>query len=115
MPLHMKANSVIIADLGLQPNGPVQQFFTTSCAKHMDKYIPLDEGNLRINHNIYTDRIVYEMPYASYQYYGVRADGTHKVKNYTTPGTGPYWDKKMWSVDKDKIVEETQNFAQRRI
>lgn len=114
MPLKMKADSVIIANLGLQPNGPVQKFFTSSCAKHMDKYIPRDEGNLRINKTIYSDRIVYESPYARYQYYGVRDDGTHKVENYTTPGTGPYWDKRMWSAEKEKVVEETQKFASRR-
>ena len=29
--------------------------------------------------------------YAGYQYFGIRADGTHKVRNYTTPGTGKLW------------------------
>lgn len=28
------------------------------------------------------------VPYASYQERGCRADGTHPVRNYTTPGTG---------------------------
>ena len=114
MSVRMKADSVIIANLGLQPNGPVQKFFTSSCAKHMNKYIPKNEGNLRINHTIYDDKIVYESPYARYQYYGVREDGTHKVENYTTPGTGPYWDKRMWSAEKEQVVAETQKFVNRR-
>lgn len=36
----------------------------------------------------YTGTIIWKVPYASYQERGERSDGTHKVKNYTTPGTG---------------------------
>lgn len=36
----------------------------------------------------YTGTIIWRQPYASYQERGMRADGTHVVKNYTTPGTG---------------------------
>ena len=36
----------------------------------------------------YTGTIIWKVPYASYQERGSRADGTHVVKNYTTPGTG---------------------------
>ncbi len=35
--------------------------------------------------------LVYDAVYALYQWYGVRADGTHKVSRYTTPGTGKQW------------------------
>lgn len=35
--------------------------------------------------------LVYDAVYALYQWYGVRADGTHKVHKYTTPGTGKQW------------------------
>jgi hypothetical protein len=40
--------------------------------------------------------LVYDTVYALYQWFGIRADGTHKVKNYTTAGTGRQW------VDKAK-------------
>ena len=36
----------------------------------------------------YTGTIIWKVPYASYQERGSRADGSHVVKNYTTPGTG---------------------------
>ena len=36
----------------------------------------------------YTGTIIWRQPYASYQERGSRADGSHVVKNYTTPGTG---------------------------
>lgn len=35
--------------------------------------------------------IVWDMVYALYQWYGIRADGTHKVTHYTTAGTGKQW------------------------
>lgn len=35
--------------------------------------------------------LVWDTVYALYQWFGVRADGTHRVRNYTTPGTGTQW------------------------
>lgn len=40
--------------------------------------------------------LVYDIVYALYQWFGIRADGSHRVKNYTTAGTGRQW------VDKAK-------------
>lgn len=111
MPVKMKPTSTIVANLGLEPNGKVQKFFTNSCYKHMDKYVPMDEGNLRTIVSVDNDTITYESPYARYQYYGIRQDGTHQVQNYTTPGTGPYWDKRMWSAEGQEIVKEVQRYV----
>ena len=36
----------------------------------------------------YTGTIIWRQCYAAYQERGMRADGTHVIKNYTTPGTG---------------------------
>ena len=114
MPVKIQPTSIIKARLGIEPNGKVQKFFQQTCYKHMDKYVPMDEGNLRINVDLSDPTvIIYESPYARYQYYGIREDGTHKVKNYTTPGTGPYWDKRMVSAEIQDIVGEIQNFINR--
>jgi len=113
MPLKMQPTSVIKANLGLEPNGRVQRFFTNTCYKHMSKYVPKDEGNLRTIVDIENNSITYESPYALYQYYGMRDDGTHVVKNYTTPGTGPYWDKRMWSAEGGIVVREVQKMFDR--
>ena len=110
MPAKMKPTSVIIARLGLEPSGRVQRFFTNTCYTHMDKYVPMDQGDLRTNVDIQADRIVYEMPYARYQYYGVREDGTHKVNHYTTPGSRKYWDRKMWGIEGNDVVREVQDY-----
>lgn len=111
MPVKIKPTSQIKARLGLEPNGRVQKFFTNSCYKHMDKYVPKDEGNLRINVDIQPTSITYESPYARYQYIGMRDDGSRVVKNYTTPGTGTYWDKRMVSAEIDDVVKEVQDYV----
>lgn len=113
MPVELKPTSVIKARLGLEPNGRVQKFFTNTCYKHMNKYVPMDNGDLRTNVDIQPDSITYESPYARYQYYGIREDGTHEVQNYTTPGTGTYWDKRMVSAEMQDVVKEVQDYVNR--
>jgi hypothetical protein len=77
----------------------------------MDKYVPMDIGNLRANVSKGADYITYESPYAHAQYVGYTKG---PVRNYTTPGTGPYWDKRMWSVEGTQVVEEVQNYVRLR-
>ena len=110
MPVKLKPTSQIKARLGIEPNGRVQKFFTNTCYKHMDKYVPQRDGNLRIIVNIEDTSITYESNYAKYQYYGMRKDGSHVVNNYTTPGTGTYWDKRMVSAEIDDVVKEVQDY-----
>lgn len=114
MPVYIKPNSVIIANLGIEPNGPVHKFFTNTCYNYMDKYVPYsgDTGRLHLRENVSMepDKIIYHMPYARYQYYGVRSDGTHKVENHTTPGTGPYWDKLMVSAEMSDVMQEVKDY-----
>ena len=81
----MKLNpiSTIKANLGIEPSGRVQKFFTDTCAKHMNKYIPLGEtGNLRGIVDKGADYITYESNYAHAQYIGYTKG---PVMNYTTP------------------------------
>jgi hypothetical protein len=111
MPVKMQPTSVIKARLGLEPNGKVQKFFTNTCYKHMDKYVPKRDGLLRTVVDIQADSITYEQQYAEYQYYGMAKDGSRVVKNYTTPGTGPYWDKRMVSAEMQDVVKEVQNYV----
>ena len=82
--MKLKPISQIKADLGINPGGRVQKFFTDTCYKHMDKYVPLgDTGNLRGVVDKGVDYITYEMPYAHAQYIG-EVHGS-PVRNYTTP------------------------------
>ena len=75
--------SEIKADLGIEPNGKVQKYFTERCYQHMDKYVPKDTGALRETVVKGTDYIKYNVPYAQAQYAGI-VHGS-PVKNYTTP------------------------------
>ena len=115
MPVTIKPISEIKARLGLEPNGRVQQFFTTQCYKHMDKYVPFDEGNLSSIVDIQPSWITYEQPYARYQYFGMRDDGTHKIdeanRNHNFhPLATSYWDKKMVSAEIEDVVKEVQDY-----
>lgn len=134
MPVQLKPTSEIKARLGLEPNGRIQAFFTNECYKAMDEFVPMDNGDLRTNVDVQTDRIVYESPYARYQYYGKKMvmpengksafyspdygfwsiKGGKKILTnedlvHHTPGTGPFWDKRMVSVKMDKVLKTVQD------
>lgn len=112
MPVKLQPTSVIKARLGIEPNGRVQKFFTNTCYKHMNKYVPMSDlesaGDLRTIVDIQPDSITYESPYAHAQYVGFTKG---PVLNYTTPGTGPYWDQRMVSAEMDDVVKEVQNYV----
>lgn len=79
----LKPINSIKADLGIEPNGRVQKYFTERCYEHMDKYVPKDTGALRDNVIKTSDSITYAVPYAHAQYVGIIQGSS--VKNYTTP------------------------------
>ena len=114
MSVYIDSLEVIKKKLGIEEGGPVHAFMTETCYKAMDKYVPKRDGNLRTIIDLQTNCVTYESDYAEYQYYGIRKDGTHEVKNYTTPGTGPYWDQRMISADMDSVVEQVQDYINRR-
>lgn len=107
--MRMKPISTIKADLGIDANGKVQRFFTDTCYRYMDKYVPKDVGNLRDIVDKGKNYITYESPYAHAQYVG-EVHGS-PVRNYTTPGTGPYWDERMKSAEMQDVVREVQEYV----
>lgn len=113
MSVYIDSLETIKRKLKIEENGPAQAFMTETCYKAMDKYVPQRDGNLRTIVDIQPNKIVYESEYAEYQYRGERQDGSHKVKNYTTPGTGPYWDQRMISADMEEVVKQVQDFIGR--
>lgn len=67
-----------------------------------EKYVPFSggssqsAGNLRESGKVVKGEdgvfyLVYDCVYALYQWFGVRADGSHRVTHYTTAGTGKLW------------------------
>ena len=134
----LKPISTIEVRLGIDPNGKVQRFFTETCYKYMDKYVPMETGDLRSNVVLTTKSIRYKSPYAHYMYEGKvmgpnipimekgvdRPVGYYSPKNkpkrytgadihYHTSGTGPYWDERMKSADMGQVVKEVQNYVNR--
>ena len=119
MSVRIKPTSTIIRRLGLEPNGKVQKFFTSACAEHMDKYVPFEEGTLA-DYYIEGNYIVYHQPYAEYQYYGQRKDGSHKInpdnrdRSKNSLATS-YWDKKMVTAEMIDIEKEVQERIDRGV
>jgi len=111
--VNIKPTSVIMARLGIEPNGRVQKFFTNSCYRYMDKYVPMDTGDLRTIVDIGNNYIKYEVPYAKIQYYGI-INGK-PIQHYTTAGTGAYWDKRMVSAEMTSVMNEVRNYINRGI
>lgn len=108
--MKMKPVGVIKASLGINPSGRVQRFFTDTCYNHMNKYVPKRDGILRINVEKGANYINYESPYAHAQYVGFT---TGPVRNYTTAGTGPYWDRRMVSAEMVDVIREVQEYVRR--
>lgn len=132
----MKPTSVIKARLGLNPGGKAHKFFTHTCAVHMDKYVPFRSGTLATTRIEQTDKIIYPQKYAHYMYEGkvmgpnipIKENGVvvgwfspkGEKKHYTGADiqyskaghqyAGPHWDKRMWSAEKNKVIEEVQNY-----
>lgn len=130
MALDFEPASVIVANLGLEPNGRVHKYFTHRCRVHMDKYVPYDEGHLRtedVTEGI--NYIEYGQPYAHYMYEGVlyvdpetgsswarknvTKVPTGKQLEYHTAGTGDHWDNRMWSAEQKQVVKEVQDYIRR--
>ena len=114
MPVKMQPTSTIIKHLGLEPNGAVHKYFTKRCADAMDKFVPYDKGNLakyRISGNL----IIYQQPYAKYQYYGLSKNGKPLVYNTNMHNLATsYWDKAMISANMSDIAKEIQEKFFRR-
>ena len=55
------------------------------------QYIPKQAGDLRDSGRIEVHgadvAVIWDTPYAAYQYYGCWPDGTHQVVNHSTAGT----------------------------
>ena len=52
--------------------------------------------------------LVWSNVYAGYQWYGMRADGTHVVRHYTTAGTGKMWVEQARTESADKWQKVAQ-------
>lgn len=58
----------------------------------MTRYVPRFDGDLQSSGHLSPDMesLIWDTPYAKSQWQGGNTRAT--FRNYTTPGTGPYWD-----------------------
>lgn len=114
MSVKIQPVSIIEIDMGLEPYGEVHNYFASRCKARMEKYTPKLNGIL--NQPVIDSQcnIFYEEEYAGYQYYGQRIDGTRKVQNYTTAGTGPFWDELMISAEGNELVQDMADYVNER-
>lgn len=66
----------------------------------MEPFVPLRDGNLRGSGHVSGSKIIYNTVYARAQFYGssYNKHRSFKFSKYTTPGTGPRWDKKATAL-----------------
>lgn len=71
------------------------QFMLQDIQRKADPKTPKDTGRLRqspVRQVLGLKGIIeWKKVYAQYQERGARKDGSHRVRNYSTPGTGPHW------------------------
>ena len=119
--------------LKLDKDGEVQKFFSQTSAIHMDKYVPMREGRLA-DCKVGTDYILYDTPYAHYQYEGkvyapnipikdkngIIIGWWSKAPKYETSRdltysttmheyAGSHWDQRMWTAEGDEVIKELEN------
>ena len=100
----------IISKFGLEHEGNANLYMSNRAFIRMHKYTPRDTNTMATTVTIRPGTITYEEEYALYQYKGYTKG---PVKHYTTPGTGKYWDRKMWSAEGDKLTKEVSNYIKR--
>lgn len=135
--------------LGLEGTDELRKFVVHTCRVHMDKYVPMANGDLSINAVTEGDDYVkYDTPYAHYMYegilyvdpqYGVGAfpikdkagnlQGFYSRKDvakvpssrgliYNTSQhseAGHHWDKRMWSAEKEQVIQEVEDYIRRKL
>lgn len=105
----------MLSSRGLGNSKEVQKFVASEVVRLADPYTPMQQGSLKNNKQISSDgsKIVYNQPYAHYQYYGEVMAG-RPPKSYTgkkltyngAPIRGARWIERMM-IDRKKDIENS--------
>ena len=77
------------------------------------KFVPWDTGSLADHVTFAPFEITHNEPYAGYQYYGARQDGSHAVQNYSRDKHGlasSHWDDAAVPTQKEKLERSLTKF-----
>lgn len=134
--------ATMLKNHGLNPDGRVQEFFTSKIMRKAGPYVPFSAGALRDSARISEDKcaIIYDTPYARYHWFGnlmvdpVTGKGafysptygfwsrpgvnnkkkTDRDLNYNgAPLRGPRWVERCWINEKDNIIKSTEAFMRK--
>lgn len=121
MPVQIKTNKALWKSI----TDAAADFASAALAEQMmgdsSDYIPKSAGDDRREGGSLSDigkiektaegerALVWDNVYAGYQWFGARADGTHEVENYTTPGTGKAWVDEAEAAHGDDWQKVAQN------
>ena len=113
----------IMASRGLGATLKVQKYIASEVKRLSDKYVPMQQGMLKNNAQIASDgsSIVYNQPYAHYQYYGKVMAG-RAPKKYTgddltyngAPMRGPQWTERMMADKKHELEKSVEAYIAKR-
>lgn len=139
MPVHLDPEAIRI-QAGVDNVRGLNAYATKVVADHMDKYVPYRSGGLAYDSREVTpNAIIFKAPYAHYMYVGeVMGPNIPITENgeivgwFSRPGkeytgrdieyvksagheyAGPYWEKRMWSAEKDDIIKDIQKYVDNR-
>lgn len=126
---HLDGLGAMLKKRELQPGGKVMRMVTVECARHMDKYVPMNTGVLKNTRIIDKNTVTYNVPYARAMYYGkVMVDPATRAAGFLTdqgwrsrkgvrkvasnreyqyqyaPARGKLWDRRMWKRHKLDVL-----------
>lgn len=84
-------------------------FMAETCARYMDKFVPMDTGALAQNYVTEPFKVTYNEPYAQYIFNG---EGFNFQKEKHPQATA-HWDKACQSAYSVKIAKEVSEFIKR--
>lgn len=121
--------------LGIDERGDVQKFLNRNAAMRMDKFVPFKTGRLRNTVDYTSDptQITYAGPYARFQYMGYVMEDPETRSAWARRGvtkilrkpaqklvyhggerTGSRWDERMMAAEGDQLVQDVQDYIDRR-
>lgn len=112
----------ILAARGLGSSDKVQKYLASEVKRLSDPYVPMQQGMLKNNAQIASDgsSIVYNQPYAHYQYYGKvmagRAPKKYNGDDLTyngAPMRGARWTERMFADKKAELEKGVEAYVKR--
>lgn len=125
--IQLPSAAAVKRQMGIDPTGAAQRFLMAAVKRRIARYMPYRTGAtiklMQAQTSINEPYIVVDAPYAKYLYYGKAMNGpppktvTDRDLVYTktkNPQAGPFWDRRMMAAEGIDIVQELQNFIDKR-